>query len=79
MGRYWVCGRTYAWRRRRKNDRPPLGPRRSSTFSRIRPRSTCLDQSDHRQYDALPAGCSFAARFGRSRTDHSHESPPSSY
>eukprot|EP00959_Pyramimonas_sp_CCMP1952_P464958 9487464-Pyramimonas_sp.AAC.1 len=26
MGCYRVCGGTYAWRRRHKNDRPSLGP-----------------------------------------------------
>eukprot|EP00959_Pyramimonas_sp_CCMP1952_P283129 5918302-Pyramimonas_sp.AAC.1 len=64
MGRYRVCGRTYARRRRHKNDRPSLGPSRSSTFSRMCPRSTCLDQRDHGQHGALPAGCSSAARVG---------------
>eukprot|EP00959_Pyramimonas_sp_CCMP1952_P069887 1459267-Pyramimonas_sp.AAC.1 len=61
LGRYWVCGRTYPRRRRHANDRPSLGPSQSSTFSRIRLRSTCLDQRDHKQCDALPTGCSSAA------------------
>eukprot|EP00959_Pyramimonas_sp_CCMP1952_P308610 6458908-Pyramimonas_sp.AAC.1 len=55
---------------------PPVGPCWSSVISRFRPRSTCLGQRDHRQHDALPTSCRIAARFGRSRTDHGHESPP---
>eukprot|EP00959_Pyramimonas_sp_CCMP1952_P349638 7325980-Pyramimonas_sp.AAC.1 len=61
MGRHWARGRACAGRRRRRDDWPPLGPRRSSTMSRIRPRSTCLDQCDHRRYDALPASRSISA------------------
>eukprot|EP00959_Pyramimonas_sp_CCMP1952_P064277 1342407-Pyramimonas_sp.AAC.1 len=47
------------------NDARTTGPHwesgQSSTFPRIRSRGTCLDQRDHRQYDALPTGCSTAA------------------
>eukprot|EP00959_Pyramimonas_sp_CCMP1952_P136348 2853211-Pyramimonas_sp.AAC.1 len=46
FGLTWVAigcavGRTHAWWRRHKNDRPSLGPSRSGTFPRIRPRDTC--------------------------------------
>eukprot|EP00959_Pyramimonas_sp_CCMP1952_P281603 5886041-Pyramimonas_sp.AAC.1 len=57
LGRYWVCGRTYLCVAETTQERPS----RSSTFSRIRPRSTFVDQRDHRQYGALSARCSSAA------------------
>eukprot|EP00959_Pyramimonas_sp_CCMP1952_P342033 7165184-Pyramimonas_sp.AAC.1 len=56
---------------------PHWDPAGQVPFPRSRPRGTCLDQRDRRQHDALPTGCSPAARLGGPRTDHSHESPPS--
>eukprot|EP00959_Pyramimonas_sp_CCMP1952_P291009 6087426-Pyramimonas_sp.AAC.1 len=72
MGRHRARGWTRARRRRRENDRPLLGPGGSSTFLRICPRSTCLDQWGLARAIAMrapPAVINFGVSIGGCRTD----------